>query len=815
MTAKRRTRTFWSALLLLTAAHYPLVAQDRFGGSVAVSHGDVLIEQPAASRGPATVYVFRRTDGGDWAVVQRLRPAGSAQTGEGLSPSIGVARNTLFVGAGDPAGRWGAYTFRRTAKGTWVEAEKLALDPDPGTGQNSYGKSVDLAAVMRILRPPSRVVAMNDKLAAVALVGGTGRSSGVRLIGNESGSNGWSEVAHLKAGEMAPNDRFGAALALNNNLVLVGAPSHGGSGAVFVFARERTTGKWQEEAMLRPDSLAPGSGFGTAVLLSRELVLVGAPGTAETRGQLFVFRRDADTERWSELTTLTPAEGMTGDAYGAALAAEGDEVWVGAPGVGKSSGRIHRWVWDETADDLREHATISPQGVEPGFSFGSTIAVAMEVAVAGAPDADGGMGRAVVFPRLDDGNWGEAVWLDSGGDLAAVSGGEVRCTDGRAASFVCSNVDLLAFLPIGSLGGEPGERVSDLWGWTDPKTGAEYALVGRTGGMAVVDITDPERPTYLGLVPGNPSGTRDIKVYSDHAFLTGGAAGDHGLLVFDLTRLRYVQNPPVTFEPDVKYDGIASAHNLAIDTETGFAYPVGASGGGDTCGGGLHMVDIRDPKRPTFAGCYTDTEGLIWQGRTHDAQCVVYHGPDDNYSGRQICFASNETVLRIVDVTDKSSPVPLAAASYPGRAYIHQGWLTDDHRYFYLNDELDELVGQTERTRTIVWDLAELDDPGLVGEYLGPSEATDHNLFIRGDRMYQANYRAGFRVVDISDREHPVEVGFFDTTPYEGNPAGFSGAWTAFPFFESGTVIVSSINEGLFVLRAAEARASSLARWSI
>jgi choice-of-anchor B domain-containing protein len=212
------------------------------------------------------------------------------------------------------------------------------------------------------------------------------------------------------------------------------------------------------------------------------------------------------------------------------------------------------------------------------------------------------------------------------------------------------------------------------------------------------------------------------------------------------------------------------------------------------------MVDIRDPVNPTFAGCYTDTEGLIWQGRTHDAQCVVYHGPDESYRGREICFASNETALRIVDVTDKESPIPLAVATYPGLSYVHQGWLTDDQQYFYLDDELDELVGQADRTRTLVLDVTDLDDPLVIGQFFGPDGATDHNLYVKGDRMYQANYQAGLRVLDISDPENPVEVGFFDTTPYDGNPPGFNGAWTAFPFFASGTVIVSSMNEGLFVL---------------
>jgi choice-of-anchor B domain-containing protein len=214
------------------------------------------------------------------------------------------------------------------------------------------------------------------------------------------------------------------------------------------------------------------------------------------------------------------------------------------------------------------------------------------------------------------------------------------------------------------------------------------------------------------------------------------------------------------------------------------------------------MIDLNEPLSPTFVGCYTDTEGILWQGRTHDAQCVIYHGPDEEYQGREICFALNESAVRIVDVSDKSNPIPISAGRYPGLSYVHQGWLTEDHRYFYQNDEADEIAGMTDRTRTMVWNVEDLDDPVVVAEHLGPNSATDHNLYIVGNRMYQANYHAGMRVFDISDRESPVEIGFFDTTPYGGDPPGFTGgAWTVYPFFESGTVIVSSMNEGLFVLR--------------
>ena len=76
--------------------------------------------------------------------------------------------------------------------------------------------------------------------------------------------------------------------------------------------------------------------------------------------------------------------------------------------------------------------------------------------------------------------------------------------------------------------------------------------------------------------------------------------------VFDLTRLRDYSGTMLTFEEDAHYDRISSVHNIVINEESGFAYAVGSGDGGDTCGGGLHMIDIRDPKSPSFAGCFAD-----------------------------------------------------------------------------------------------------------------------------------------------------------------------------------------------------------------
>lgn len=390
-------------------------------------------------------------------------------------------------------------------------------------------------------------------------------------------------------------------------------------------------------------------------------------------------------------------------------------------------------------------------------------------------------------------------------DTVSITGQKIRCEEGRAASFSCKEFDLLSFVSIADLGGDAETNLNDIWGWTDPETGHEWALVGRTNGTTFVDITNPEFPFVAGDLPMTPGANaaswRDIKVYKDHAFIVADGSGPHGLQVFDLRQLRDVKEGPVQFAPTVLYDRIASAHNVVINEESGFAYTVGNSMGGETCGGGYHIVDVRDPQKPTMAGCWGHAgTGNAGTGYSHDAQCVIYRGPDVEHQGKEICLGSNETAISIADLTDKANPKPIAVAQYPNVSYTHQGWLTEDQRTFYVNDELDEVSGKVDRTRTLVWDISDLDEPELMKEFRGATPAIDHNLYIRGNLMYQSNYAAGLRVVDISDPANPVEVGYFDVNPL-GDAAEFSGTWSNYPYFKSGNVIVTSIELGLFVVR--------------
>ncbi|HEY9402297.1 MAG TPA: choice-of-anchor B family protein [Pyrinomonadaceae bacterium] len=375
--------------------------------------------------------------------------------------------------------------------------------------------------------------------------------------------------------------------------------------------------------------------------------------------------------------------------------------------------------------------------------------------------------------------------------------GLTPCVNGKAGTFPCHNVDLASFLPLAEIGGGTG---NDVWGWTDPETNKEYALMGRSNGTAFVDISDAENPVYLGNLPTHSvdSVWRAIKVYGNHAFIVSEAA-NHGMQVFDLTRLRNVAAPPVTFTETAHYNDFSRAHTITINEETGFAYANGVTSYTDAaankCAKGLHIIDVRDPARPAYAGC-VDADGY-----THDSQCVIYRGPDAAYRSREICFNSNEDTLTIVDVTDKKAPRLLSRTVYPGSAYTHQGWLTDDQSLFLVDDELDEQKLKT-KTRTHVFNVSDLDAPTIVGFHEGKTTAIDHNLYILGRYAYQSNYRSGLRVLDISQAATATmqEVGYFDVYPLDDLP-NFNGTWSNYPFFKSGVVAVSGIEQGLFMLR--------------
>lgn len=370
---------------------------------------------------------------------------------------------------------------------------------------------------------------------------------------------------------------------------------------------------------------------------------------------------------------------------------------------------------------------------------------------------------------------------------------QTPCTNGFAGIYPCENIDLMAHLSFLQLGGNSNTQGNDSWGWTDPMNGKEYAIMCCNTHTAFVDITNPTSPIYLGKVvsTNNISSTwRDAKVYNNYVFIVSEASG-HGMQVFDLKRLRNVTSPQV-FSIDAFYSGFGNCHNIAINEVSGFAYCIGSN----TFSGGPHVVNIQNPTSPQFAFGYSS------QAYTHDAQIINYTGPDTEHIGKEIYFGANENKVVVIDVTNKNNPILLSTFVYPNVEYTHQGWLTTDNKYWIVGDELDE-TSLGFNTKSIIIDMTNLDAPVLKGDYFGTTPAIDHNGYTLNNEYYLANYTAGLRIMNTSNIEtssNMNEIAYFDTFP-SSNSAQFNGAWSTYPYFASGNILISDIESGLFIVK--------------
>ena len=197
---------------------------------------------------------------------------------------------------------------------------------------------------------------------------------------------------------------------------------------------------------------------------------------------------------------------------------------------------------------------------------------------------------------------------------------QVPCDNGFSGSYPCSNYDLINRVSLSIF---QSDFANDNWGWTDSETGKEYVLQGLNDGTAFVDISSPTSVRYIGkLATATEESTwRDIKVYNNHAFVVSEAA-DHGLQVFDLTRLRD-QTVFQQFTADATLTSFGNAHNIAINESSGYAYVIGA----DPYNGGPMFIDISSPTAPVVMGGYGGSS------YTHDAHIVTYAGSEPDYQG--------------------------------------------------------------------------------------------------------------------------------------------------------------------------------------
>jgi choice-of-anchor B domain-containing protein len=400
--------------------------------------------------------------------------------------------------------------------------------------------------------------------------------------------------------------------------------------------------------------------------------------------------------------------------------------------------------------------------------------------------------------------------------------GPVKCTNGVAVvgrdSFRCSNIDFYDFKNHADLGSATGEGASS-WGWTSD-TGREFVVIAQSDGAAFAEITSAGKLVYLGRLPKYSSNSiwREIRGYKNYIVI-GSEASRHGVQIFDWRKLLTIDPAkPKTFSNTADltghFNGLpqGSTHNIVINEEKNYAVAVGAVPRDSGCRAGLLFIDLSDVTKPKSPGCASGDSYV------HDAQCIVYRGPDTRYNGRDICYGFNEDTLTIYDVTDKTTTSIISRVTYTGAAYTHQGWVTNTtwQEFLVVDDEYDEVRGQGPAADgyavTYFWDIRDLRNPKQTGYFKSPGYGPDHNQFVVNGFTYQSNYGSGLRVLDVrSLPQDPTgkgvkEVGFFDVYPEndknsKGGSLEFVGTWSSYPYFKSGFILVNTIERGAFVVK--------------
>ncbi len=392
------------------------------------------------------------------------------------------------------------------------------------------------------------------------------------------------------------------------------------------------------------------------------------------------------------------------------------------------------------------------------------------------------------------------------------------CENGFAGQFECNRIDLQARMPASAMHSN-NPALNDIWGFVDLNDDQEYALVGLSNGTAVVNITDPENPGLVGHVPGFNSTWRDVKAYQyfdtadneykAYAYVTTEA--NQGMQIIDLTDLPNSISLAATITEfssahNIYIGNIDYSTNMALPGMEAFIYVSGSSRGG----GAFRVFDLVDPVAPELVSTapagtgyvHDVTSMVITDSRT--SQCAFNHNPCE------LLIDFNEDAVEIWDLTNKDSPFRISSTTYSNVGYTHSGWYSDDKMFVFIQDETDEVnFGSNTVLRTL--DISNLEAPFISNVYSGPTQAIDHNGFTLGDHYYMSNYRRGLSVLDVSDPNQPLEVGFFDTYPTpSANTPTFAGAWGTYPYLPSGNILISDSSYGLFVVTLRETTAAGI-----
>lgn len=313
----------------------------------------------------------------------------------------------------------------------------------------------------------------------------------------------------------------------------------------------------------------------------------------------------------------------------------------------------------------------------------------------------------------------------------------------------------------------PGQTLANVCGYW--QNGQEYALLGGSQGLIIVDITNPTSPQQIVQIPGPTNLWKEIKVYGHYAYVT--SEGGEGLQIVDLSDLPSANLTYKYYTGDGAIAGdLDEIHALHIDVTKGFLYTFG----GNLEPGGAKVFDLKqDPYNPKYVTRFEDL------GYIHDG----YADNDTLYA----CHI-NGGFMSVVDMSDKANPTVLGTVETPGK-FTHNAWITDDRKHILTTDEAAPsfLASYDVSDPSDMQELDRISPNNGNGTYV-------HNTHILNDYAVTSWYTSGVLIVDAHRPQNLVTVAQFDT--YSGNALEFEGCWGVFPYFPSGNIITSDITPG-------------------
>lgn len=294
----------------------PRVEDNRFGIDVAID-GDTALVTDAVT---TSVEVHVRS-GGTWSLQAILTPTNAVDDGDtcmcvALDGDLAAVGNCDYDAAVPEVGA--VYVFERIGAAWRQQAILVADDAVPG---DRFGASVAISGMTIVVGAPQR-----DEGA---------RDSGVAYVFVGDGAGAWRQEARLVPPVALSPWQFGHSVAIDADTIVVGRTaawwqSLTCTGDAFVF--ERSAGSWTLEAQLVASDASAQDMFGVDVAIDRNLIVVGAQThdhVAADAGAAYVYRRGAAS--WVQEAELLAADGRAYDSLGFQVGISGYLATAAAP----------------------------------------------------------------------------------------------------------------------------------------------------------------------------------------------------------------------------------------------------------------------------------------------------------------------------------------------------------------------------------------------------------------------------------------------------------------------------------------------------